>query len=693
MLHIDFVENFFEITVAGTYDENATQIKVNDSAGLLPNSISDYNFDVLWFNKTDYANNPIDDPFKEFVTIMGKDLSSSTIQIERAKQNTPASKKMLVGKKYVLWIVISKKLISQIKESIADVENRLHFHSNKIILDSIDAIYDATKDSKLTGIEEGANKYIHPATHSADIIIDNALKRFTTDAQQAIWTNKQDALGYTPENIANKGMSNGYATLDTNGKIPLSQIPDLARSNTFIVETIAERDALSNLVSGDRAIVLYALDGSREGYLYDGIGWIKDSDTDWENINLDWNNIINKPSSNVASIDDAVAKKHNINDPNNSHYLKSETYTKAEIENGLNGKANILHTHTKAEVTDFAHTHTKAEVTDFAHTHTKAEVTDFAHTHTKNEITDFAHTHNPSEVGLSNVTNDAQVKKSEYTAKGDILIGTGNGTYEKLPIGSNGQVLMVDSSTPTGYKTSAVSGLSVGNADTLDGHDSTYFATPADITTAINILKDNVSSDGDTLAKLRNLIANIQTLLNSDNINLDTLQEIVDYIENHQSIIDGITTSKVNVADIINDLTHTDTNKPLSANQGKILKDFLDTKQDKSTAITTTNINSQSVNYANSAGSASASDVYLWAKQPVKPTYSKSEITDFAHTHTKAEVTDFAHSHDELYLSKSNNSVYNPSSDYNPATKKYVDIELAKIQPIGSKITLFQNFV
>ena len=39
------------------------------------------------------------------------------------------------------------------------------------------------------------------------------------------------------------------------------------------------------------------------------------------------------------------------------------------------------------------------------------------------------------------------------------------------------------------------------------------------------------------------------------------------------------------------------------------------------------NISSQSVIYANSAGSAPASDVYAWAKQSTKPSYALNEIT------------------------------------------------------------------
>lgn len=86
---------------------------------------------------------------------------------------------------------------------------------------------------------------------------------------------------------------------------------------------------------------------------------------------------------------------------------------------------------------------------------------------------------------------------------------------------------------------------------------------------------------------LKHLIDNINTILQSDDTTLDQLQEIVDYIKNNKSLIDGITTSKVSVSDIINNLTSTATNKPLSAYQGKVLKDTLDSVQASISALTT----------------------------------------------------------------------------------------------------------
>lgn len=64
-----------------------------------------------------------------------------------------------------------------------------------------------------------------------------------------------------------------------------------------------------------------------------------------------------------------------------------------------------------------------------------------------------------SDVGLGNVTNDAQVKKSEYTTKSGILIATGAGTYSELAsagAGDDGKVLMYDSAEATGVKLAAI---------------------------------------------------------------------------------------------------------------------------------------------------------------------------------------------------------------------------------------------
>jgi thymidylate synthase len=68
----------------------------------------------------------------------------------------------------------------------------------------------------------------------------------------------------------------------------------------------------------------------------------------------------------------------------------------------------------------------------------------------------------------------------------------------------------------------------------------------------------------------------VNALLDSDDTTLDQLSEIVEYIKNNKDLIEGITTAKVNVADIVDNLTSNITNQPLSAAQGVALKTLID---------------------------------------------------------------------------------------------------------------------
>lgn len=68
----------------------------------------------------------------------------------------------------------------------------------------------------------------------------------------------------------------------------------------------------------------------------------------------------------------------------------------------------------------------------------------------------------------------------------------------------------------------------------------------------------------------------LNALADSDDTTLDQLSEVVSYIKSNRSLIEAITTSKVSVADIVDNLTTNVTNKPLSAAQGVELKALID---------------------------------------------------------------------------------------------------------------------
>lgn len=131
---------------------------------------------------------------------------------------------------------------------------------------------------------------------------------------------------------------------------------------------------------------------------------------------------------------------------------------------------------------------------------------------------------------------------------------------------------------------------SITNA--LNAHEQAYNTRVADIE-AFNIedaqnLATHISNynaairnlevaDQNLTNSLTQALAQLNALLKSDDTTLNELQEVVDYIKNNKTLIDAITINKVNVSDVVDNLLSLETAKPLSANQGRVLKDLIDT--------------------------------------------------------------------------------------------------------------------
>ena len=97
-------------------------------------------------------------------------------------------------------------------------------------------------------------------------------------------------------------------------------------------------------------------------------------------------------------------------------------------------------------------------------------------------------------------------------------------------------------------------------------------------TAEIKISAHNVSdtAHNDIRLLVQGLMERLNTLADSDDTTLDQMSEIVSYIKYNRSLINGIYTNKVDVSDIINNLISNNTNKPLSAKQGRVLKSLID---------------------------------------------------------------------------------------------------------------------
>ena len=97
--------------------------------------------------------------------------------------------------------------------------------------------------------------------------------------------------------------------------------------------------------------------------------------------------------------------------------------------------------------------------------------------------------------------------------------------------------------------------------------------------TAVNTVSEHNTSE-DAHSDIRLLVAGLTSRLNaladSDDTTLDQLSELVAYIKANRELIDSVTTGKVSVSDIIDNLTTNISNKPLSAAQGVALKALID---------------------------------------------------------------------------------------------------------------------
>lgn len=117
------------------------------------------------------------------------------------------------------------------------------------------------------------------------------------------------------------------------------------------------------------------------------------------------------------------------------------------------------------------------------------------------------------------------------------------------------------------------------------------------------------------------LAARMDALANSDDETLDQMAEVVAYIKDNRGLIEQITTGKVSVSDIVNNLTTNVSNKPLSAAQGVALKALIDAIVIPTKLSQLTNDKGYLTGYTETDPTVPA-----WAKQEKKPAYTAAEV-------------------------------------------------------------------
>ena len=161
-------------------------------------------------------------------------------------------------------------------------------------------------------------------------------------------------------------------------------------------------------------------------------------------------------------------------------------------------------------------------------------------------------------------------------------------------------------------------------------------------TSAVSQHNTDATSHNDLRLALKGLTDRINAALDSDDTTLDQMSEVVAYIKSNKSLIDAITTSKVNVSDIVNNLTTNVSNKPLSAAQGVVIKTLIDAlRNDKLDADELTNAINTALAQAKASGEFDGANGYT----PVKGTdywtaSDKAEVV--AETASAIDLTSYA---------------------------------------------------
>lgn len=97
-----------------------------------------------------------------------------------------------------------------------------------------------------------------------------------------------------------------------------------------------------------------------------------------------------------------------------------------------------------------------------------------------------------------------------------------------------------------------------------------------DVSGQISAHNTAAGAHNDIRLLVEGLTSRLNALANSDDTTLDQMAEVVAYIKDNRELIEQVTTGKVSVSDIVDNLTTNVANKPLSAAQGVVLKGLID---------------------------------------------------------------------------------------------------------------------
>ena len=221
------------------------------------------------------------------------------------------------------WNSAVSHISDTIKHITSDERNLWNTVSNKV--DKIEGKGLSTEDyttaekQKLAGIEEGANKYIHPSTHPASMIVESTDRRFVSDAERANWNAKETPAG--AQEKANIAETNAKSYTDEHDQNTTKHITATERTNWN--DANAKKHTHSNKSILDT--ITQTLINSVAGHISNAVKHITSNERDL------WNTVSNK-IDNTEVVTTAT--------PNKILKLDSNSKLPASITGNADGNAS-----------------------------------------------------------------------------------------------------------------------------------------------------------------------------------------------------------------------------------------------------------------------------------------------------------------------------------------------------------------
>ena len=179
---------------------------------------------------------------------------------------------------------------------------------------------------------------------------------------------------------------------------------------------------------------------------------------------------------------------------------------------------------------------------------------------------------------VSETLSDLERENSELKGELDGKINTPKNSDGTISNGISGQILQANGDGTTQWVDKPPTVPDWAKQPEKPSYTASEVGADATGTAESKVSDHDVSdtAHNDIRLLIEGLTTRLNALADSDDTTLDQMGEVVAYIKSNRSMISSITTDKVNVTSIVNDLTTNVANKPLSAAQGVALKALID---------------------------------------------------------------------------------------------------------------------